>query len=134
MSKLEPYLTDGEVARVQEKMYDEFPVLSDYHTDLVTARIEPPWYGQLPDGTTGHTNHAVVQFVAVSDNPRPIQRKMGVRHATVAAVWPQAFEDARSEQKHFVVGEQTIDPLERIFRMVIAKHLDEMDSLKSIMN
>ena len=134
MGKLEPYLSDERVLRVQEKLYDDYPELADYHTDLVTARIEPPWYGQLPDGTTGHTNHAVVQFVAVSDHPRPIQRKNGIRHGTVATAWPAAFEEADAERGHYVVGEATMDPLEKIFRMVVAKHLEEMDSLKSIMN
>ena len=134
MSKLEPYLPDDRVARVAEKLYDDYPALADYNTDLVTARIEPPWYGQLPDGTTGHTDHAVVQFVAVSDHPRPIQRRNGVRHGTVATAWPAAFEKADAERQHFVVGETAVDPLEKIFRMVVAKHLEELESLKTIMN
>jgi hypothetical protein len=131
--KLEPYLSDQRVGRVAEKLYEEFPILHDYGTDFATGRIEPPWHGILPNGTTGWTTHPVVQFIVVSDHPRPIQKKMGVRHATTAVIWPAAFEEAEKEQKHLVSGDEA-SPEERIFRVALAKHLDEMDSLKSIIN
>lgn len=133
MSQLEPYLPDERVLRVQDKLYLENPVMVLHNTNLVTTRIEPPWYGLLPDGRTATTNHPVVQFVAVSDHPRPLQRKHGYRHATVATVWQQAFEDAEKDKTHYVSGDQA-PPEEVIFRGVVAKHLEELDSLSSIMN
>jgi hypothetical protein len=133
LPQIEPYLDDARVHAVAERVVETYPELIDYKTDFLTTRIEPPWYGQLPDGTTGYTNHAVVQFVLVSDNPRPIQQRMGVRHGTVATAWPTAFEEAE-EEGHYVLGEKYVDPLERIFRMLAAKHIEELDSLKSIMN
>ena len=132
MSQLEPYLTDEQVLRVQEKLYDEFPILQEYQTDFVSARIDPPWHGLLPNGKTGWTNSAVVQFVAVSDHPRPIQKKMGVRHGTTAVVWERAFEASVRESKHFVDDRQP--PEERIFRLLAAKHIEEMKSLSSIIS
>lgn len=58
---------------------------------------------------------------------------MGIRHGTVATVWQQAFEGAQREKGHLVSnGSQS--PLETIFRGVLKKHLDEMESLKSIIN
>ena len=131
MSQLEPYLPDSEVQRVQSKLYDEFPQLVDWNTDFATARISPPWHGQLPDGTTGWTKNAVIQFVVVSDHPRPLQRKHGVRHGTVASAWQEAFEATRKEGSHYVIGEK-MDPLEAIFRTTLNRHLNEMKSLSQI--
>jgi hypothetical protein len=133
VSQLEPYLSDIEVHEVQSRLYEEFPQLIAWNTDFVTTRIEPPWYGQLPDGTTGRTTNPVVQFLIVSDHPRPIQRLQGARHGTVASAWQQAFESAVKEQKHLVVGDKK-SPLETVFRMVLIKHIEEMASLKSIIN
>lgn len=130
--KLEPFLSDQRVSQVQDRLYEENPKLRDYNTDFVTGRIEPPWHGVLPDGSTGWTTHPVVQFIIVSDHPRPIQRKMGVRHATVGAIWPDAFTDAEKAKGHYVSDEAS--PEERIFRGVLAKHLWEMDRLGRIMN
>jgi len=131
VSQLEPFLPDVEVHAIQSKLYDEYPQLIDWNTDFATTRIEPPWHGQLPDGTTRTTRHPVVQFVIVSDHPRAIQRKMGVRHGTVATAWEQAYRDAVST--HYVSGDK-MAPLETIFRGVLKKHIDEMASLNSIMN
>ena len=133
MSQLEPYLTDSEVSAVATKIIDEEPKLQRYNSDFVTTRIEPPWHGQLPDGRTGWTRNPVVQFVIVSDHPRPLQRKHGFRHATVAAAWEKAYEEAVRENKHLVTGNQ-MSPAERIFRAVAAKHIEELDSLASIIN
>lgn len=131
--KLEPYLPDQRVWDVAEKLYAEFPILSEWNTDFATGRIEPPWHGLLPDGSTAWTIHPVVQFIVVSDHPREIQRRHHVRHATTGIIWPKAFEEAEKEEKHYVVGEKQ-SPEERIFRAILAKHIDEMDSLKSISN
>jgi len=130
--KLEPYLPDQRVSAVQDRLYDENPKLRDWNTDFVTGRIEPPWHGVLPDGSTRWTHTPVVQFIVVSDHPRPIQRKMGIRHATVGAIWPDAFEEAERENHHYV--SEGDSPEERIFRGVLAKHLWEMDRLGRIIN
>ena len=133
MSKLEPYLSDQEVSSVATRIIDENPVLQRHNTDFVTARIEPPWHGLRPDGRTGWTTRPVVQFIAVSDHPRPLQRKYGFRHATVASAWEMAYEDAVKEYKHKVHGDQ-VTPLERIFRGVAQRHIEELESLSSIIN
>jgi hypothetical protein len=133
VSQLEPYLPDEEVLEVQNILYEEYPMLQKWNTNLVTTRIEPPWHGQLPDGTTRTTTHPVVQFLVVSDHPRPIQRKQGVRHGTVAISWQRAYEDAVKEQAHKVSGDE-ISPLENIFRTTLTKHVSEMKSLAQIMN
>lgn len=132
-SQLEPYLSDSEVGSVATKIIDEEPWLQRYNSDFVTTRIDPPWHGQLPDGRTGWTRYPVVQFVIVSDHPRPLQRKYGARHGTVAAVWEKAYEDSVKESRHLVSGDR-IAPAERIFRAVAAKHIEELESLASIMN
>lgn len=130
---MEPYLPDADVLAVQQKLYEEFPQLIGFNTDFVTTRIEPPYKGQLPDGTTGWTRHPVVQFIVVSDHPRPIQRKMGVRHGTVSSAWEQAFSTAMKEGGHFVIGGK-MGPLEDVFRMTLTRHLYEMKKLSRIMN
>jgi hypothetical protein len=132
--KLEPYLSDDRVQRVAEKLYDEYPILKRYPTDFATGRIEAPWHGQLPDGSTGWTQHPVVQFIMVSDHPRPIQRRMGVRHASTATIWPSAFEAADKEGEHYVIGETTLSPEERIFRALAMKHIVDLDKLSRIQN
>jgi len=129
--KLEPYLPDDRVERVAEKLYDEYPILKRYPTDFATARIEAPWHGQLPDGTVGWTQHPVVQFVVVSDHPRPLQRRMGVRHATTGSVWPAAFEATEKEESHLVKGDKP-SPEERIFRALVMKHIVDLDRLSRI--
>ena len=133
MSQLEPYLSDQEVSTVATKIIDEHEKLQRYNSDFVTTRIEPPWHGQLPDGRVGWTSHPVVQFVVISDHPRPLQKKYGVRHGTYATAWERAYESAAKDFKDFVTGD-TMPPLERIFRGVVAKHIEELDSLASIMN
>ena len=133
MSQLEPYLPDADVHALQTKLYEEFPRLIAWNTDLVTTRIEPPWHGQLPDGTTGWTRNPVVQFVLVSDHPRPMQSRMGVRHGTVATLWQAAFEQALKDEGHYVIG-GNMGTLEYIFRGLLRKHVGEMESLASIMN
>jgi len=133
VSQLEPYLPDADVHAIQSKLYEAFPKLIAWNTDLVTTRIEPPWYGNLPDGTTGRTTNPVVQFLVVSDHPRPIQRAQGVRHGTVASAWQRAFEEAQKGFGHYVISGK-MGPLETIFRMVLNKHLKEMESLSQIIN
>lgn len=135
MGQIEPYLSDQEVSSVATRIIDENAVLQRYNSDFLTTRIEPPWHGVLPDGTTGWTTRPVVQFIIVSDYPktRPIQRKHGVRHATVAAAWERAYEEAVKEEKHKVQGDR-MPSLERIFRGVTKKHIEELESLASIMN
>lgn len=133
MSQLEPYLPDAEVHEVQARLFEEYPILQKFNTDFTTARIEPPWHGLLPNGTTGWTTNAVVQFVVVSDHPRPIQRRHGVRHGTLASAWFRAFEQARKEHKHNVSGDEP-SPLETVFRGLVHKHIEEMHSLGSIIN
>jgi len=133
MSQLEPYLSDQEVNDVQSRLFEEYPQLIGFNTDFATTRIEPPWHGQLPDGSTGWTRNPVVQFVVVSDHPRPIQRKMGVRHGTVAATWQLAYELAVKSDGHYVIGSKD-HPLMIIFRGLVKQHIDEMESLASIMN
>ena len=131
MPKLEPYLSDERVGRVAEKLGQEHQRLEDWNTDFVTAIIEPPWHGQLPEGNVGWATTPVVQFIVVSDHPRPIQKRMGVRHATTGTIWPKAFEEADKEESHYVVGEkQSVE--ERIFRAVLARHMWEMDRLSRI--
>lgn len=132
-SQMEPYLADSEVLEVQGKLYDEYPQLKDWNTNLVTTRIEPPWHGQLPDGRTGWTQHPVVQFVVVSDHPRPIQRRMGVRHGTYAVAWQNVFESTRKARSHYVSNGET-DPLETIFRAVLKQHIGEIRRLALIIN
>lgn len=134
MSDQEVYLPDERVIPVQDKLYLEYPLFVDWHTDFVTIRHEPPFTGTLPDGTVGTTQWPVLQFMVVSDYPatRVIQRKMGVRHATAATLWERAWEEADREYKH-LVGVK-VDPLERIFRAIAFKHYDEMQSLASLMN
>lgn len=129
--KLEPYLSDERVQRVAEKLYGEYPILQRYPTDFATARIEPPWHGQLPDGSTGWTTHPVVQFILVSDHPRPTQRRMGVRHASTGTIWPAAFEATEKEESHVVTAGKEA-PEERIFRALALKHIVDLDRLSRI--
>lgn len=131
---LEPYLSDERVERVAEKLSKEYPILKRYPTDFATARIEAPWHGQLPDGSVGWTEWPVVQFVVVSDHPRPTQRRMGVRHATTGTIWPSAFEAAEKDAAHYVVGENTESPEERIFTGLVMKHIVDLDRLSRIQN
>lgn len=133
MSQLEPYLSDNEVGAVATRIISESPVLQRYNSDFVTTRIEPPWHGRLPNGSTGWTSNPVVQFVVVSDHPRALQYKMGVRHATVATAWERAYEEAVKDHAHLVSGD-AVQPLERIFRGVAAKHIEELTKLASIIN
>jgi hypothetical protein len=133
-TKLEPYLSDERVQRVAEKLYGEYPILKRYPTDFATARIEAPWHGQLPDGSIGWTEHPVVQFVVVSDHPRPLQRRMGVRHASTGSVWPAAFEATEKEESTYIIGERTEPPEERIFRALVMKHIVDLDRLSRIEN
>jgi hypothetical protein len=130
---MEPYLSDQEVSAVATKIIDEQPLLQRYNSDFATARIEPPWHGILPNGRTGWTSYPVVQFVIVSDHPRPLQRSFGVRHGTHACAWERAYEKAAKEFRDSVTGD-SISPLERIFRAVAAKHIEELESLASIIN
>lgn len=58
---------------------------------------------------------------------------MGIRHATYATAWERAFEDARKDFQRSVTGDHQ-SPLEKIFRGVAAKHIEELESLASIMN
>ncbi len=58
---------------------------------------------------------------------------MGVRHATTACVWQQAFEDAVKEKDHFV-KDPSRNPSETIFRAVLKQHIEQMESLASIQN
>ena len=133
MTQIEPYVPDYDVLRVQQKAYTKFPILLKYKTDFVTTRIQPPFKGLLPDGTTGWTKHALVQFICISDHPRPIQAKMGVRHGTVATAFQQAYDKAVRDMGTFVVGGKP-GPLEDIFWGVLQKHLWEMDRLSRIIN
>lgn len=133
MQKLEAFLPDDRVTRIQEALYKEHPELRKYPTDLATARIEPPWHGKLPDGRVGWARHPVIQFIIASDHPRPIQRKAGARHVTRAIVWQQAFEDAEREKKFYVDSER-VPTEERIFRGMLPKHLWDLDRLSRIQN
>ena len=135
MAKIEPYLSDQEVSAVATRILDEYKVLQRHNSDFLTTRIEPPWHGLLPNGRTGWTTAPVVQFIIVSDYPktRPLQHRLGVRHATVAAAWERVYEKAAKEREHFVTGDE-MPPLERIFRGVAAKHIEELASLASIIN
>jgi hypothetical protein len=133
VSQLEPYLPDVDVQAIQAKLYDAYPRLIEWNTDVVTTRIAPPWHGQLPDGTTGTTKHAVLQFILISDHPRPMQRSKGIRHGTVASAWQQAFEQAMADEGHYVIG-GSMGPLAQIFAGVLQKHIEEMESLASIIN
>lgn len=129
MPDIEVYLPQNKVTNAQEKLVGKFPQLLLWKTDFLTTRITPPWHGALPDGNIGWTNHAVVQFVVVSDHPRPLQRNAGQRHTTVATAWEAAFEEALRE---YEASNDKPDPVETIFQLVVAKHRMEMDSLASI--
>lgn len=128
--KMEPFLSDQRVGKVAEQLIEENPILVEYGTDFATAIIEPPWHGTLPSGYNGWTMNPVVQFIMISDHPRPIQKKQGARHGTTATIWPAAFEEADKERSHYVDGR--LSPEENIFRGMLKKHLEEMASLKSI--
>ena len=129
MPDIETYLPDHVVHDVQGKLYSENPRLILYRTDFLTTRINPPWHGALPDGTIGWTEWPVAQFLVVSDHPRPMQRKAGHRHSTLATVWENVFDDALREYR---THNDKPDPGEAVFRLVLAKHMDEMDTLSSI--
>ena len=129
MDDLEPYLSDHVVHAVQEKAYEKYPRLILWNTDFVTACMPVPWHGTLPNGKNGYTNNPVVEFIVVSDHPRPIQRKNGIRHATVATAWQQAFDESMKEAKN---SADRIDPVEVVFKLTLLKHIDEMESLASI--
>ncbi len=135
MSNQEIFLSDERVLPIQDILCVQFPRLLDHNADFVTIRHEPPFTGQLPDGRVGHADHAVIQFMVVSDNPRWYGRKYGLRHGTTATLWERAWEDSEKERLHghYVNGE-SMDPLERIFRGLVFRHLEEMKSLKEIMN
>lgn len=131
--QIEPYLSDSEVLRVQEKLYWELPDLRKWGSDFLTVRIAPPWHGVLPSGKVGTTLTPVVQFVISSPNPRPLQRKAGTKQIDLACVYQQHFEEARKEEQHYVSGGQR-PALERIFRMVAAQHVRNMHSLEQIIS
>lgn len=136
-SKPEVYLPDERVLPIQEALYQEIPQLKDWGTDFVTLRFEPPWVGVLPEGMEGVSMKPILQFVLVSDFPptRPIQRSAGLRHSTRATLYEDAWEEAEKERTngHYVNGDVT-DPLEKIFRGLMAKHRWEVTRLSKIMN
>ena len=133
----EVYLPDERVLPIQETLYREVPQMTEWKTDFLTLRYDPPWVGVLPEGMEGVSMKAILQFVLVSDFPptRVIQRAAGLRHSTRATLYEDAWEEAEKERtnSHYVNGETT-DPLEKIFRGLLAKHKWEVTSLSQIMN
>lgn len=112
-----------------------FPVLADAGTTFVTVRHEPPFTGQLPSGRVGATDNPVVQFLVVSNHPRPIQRKHGLKHITTGTVWEQAWETAEREwQNGHYVNPDAEDPLEVIYGGLLLKHTADYMSLKQMTN
>ena len=131
LEKIHPYLPDSRVTPLQERMWLEYPLLAKYDARFVTAEIEPPYTGQLPDGSTGTTNHRVCQFIISSEHPRPLQRKMGLQHVSIAIVFKQAWEEAEKERQHYVSNGE-MPPLEKAFRMLARKHSGDLATLESI--
>jgi hypothetical protein len=133
----EVYLPDERVIPIQEALYREIPQLTDWRTDFVTMRFEPPWYGVLPEGEQGISMKPILQFALISDYPptRKIQRASGLRHSTRATLYEDAWEEAEKERQngHYVNG-SIGDPLEKIFRGLMAKHKWEVTRLSTIMN
>jgi hypothetical protein len=129
------YLNDSRVEPVKERIYARFPALFEAGTELVTIRHEPPFTGQLPDGQMGTAGAPVLQFLLVSPHPRPVQRRMGVQHVSVATLWERGWEDAEREHRggHYN-GQGHTDPLEVIFMGLALKHNEDLASLKQIMN
>ena len=136
-SEPEVYLPDERVLPIQEALYAAIPQLVDWHTDFVTMRYEPPWIGVLPEGIEGISQKAILQFALISDFPptRVIQRAAGARHSTRATLYEDDWEEAERERLngHYVNG-NTTDPLETIFRGLMAKHKWEVERLSTIMN
>jgi hypothetical protein len=133
----EVYLPDERVLPIQEQLYQKYPIFIDWHTDFVTVRHEPPYTGNLPDGSQGVSQEAIIQFMIVSDYPatRPIQRAAGVRHGSQATTYERGWLEAEQEFKsgHYV-GQGKDDPLMVIFQGLAYKHFDEVMSLAQIMN
>lgn len=126
-------LPDQRVLPIQDKCWMEWPVLAQYEAQFATARVEPPFTGQLPDGTVGTTNYPLMQFVISSKHPRPLQRKHGVNHVSIATAWENAWEESEREREHFVQGGR-MDPAEAIFRALAQKHARDLMQLQRIMN
>jgi hypothetical protein len=141
MAKQEVFLPDERVLPIQARLTEEHRSFVDWNTDFVTVRHEAApgqeYYGVLPEGPEGFSQKPIIQFLIVSDYPatRPIQRAQGVRHATSAIVYEDAWEVAEEEYRngHYVKHDKT-DPLEVIFRGMAKKHVWEVYQLSRIMN
>jgi hypothetical protein len=129
--KLHAHLPDSRVLPIQERLWLERPILAKYNAMFATSVIEPPWTGQLPDGRVGTTQHRVCQFIISSEHPRPLQRRLGLSHVSIASAWKHAWDNAERERKHYVTGGE-MDPAERIFRALAAKHVSDLLSLESM--
>jgi hypothetical protein len=126
-------LSDQRVLPLQDKSWLKHPILAKYEALFATAYVEPPYSGPLPDGTTGKTNHPLVQFIISSQHPRPIQRKHGINHVNIATAWRNAWDESEKDRARFVQG-GAIDPAERIFAALAQKHASDLKSLESITN
>lgn len=126
-------LPDQRVVPIQERLWLRYPSLVRYEAMFVTAYVEPPWTGQLPDGTTGTTRHPLIQFIISSQHPRPLQRKFGIHHVSIATAWRNAWELAEQERGRFVQGGAR-DPAEAIFAALAQKHARDLQDLERIMD
>lgn len=129
--EIEVYLEDVRVLRIQEKLWREYPILLKYGAMFATTTHDGPYTGQLPTGENGTTPHPVVQFIITSTHPRPLQQKHGVPQVSAATVFRQAWEEAEKERKHYVTG-GSMDPAEKVFRMLAHKHASDLQSLEEM--
>ena len=129
----EVYLPDSRLEPVADTILARYPLLMEHNAEFVTVRHEPPFTGQLPEGKVGTSNIPVVQFLIVSQHPRPIQQKMGIKHTTVGTVYEVGWEQAEQEYKngHYVNG-GTTDPLLTIYMGLAFKHSEDLRSLKEM--
>lgn len=69
-------------------------------------------------------------FAAISPNPRPYARQYGASVLTSATASLRDWSDRERESRHFVDVRE--DPALGIFRVVVKRHLETMDNLRSM--
>lgn len=130
------YLPDSRVERVREKLFLKYPLLATEGTELLTVRHEPPFTGQLPNGEVGTTEDVVLQFLLATPHPRRmVYKKPGMLLTTQATLWEIGWREAEQEYNsgHYVHTDKR-DPLEVIFEGLAFKHIQDIISMKQLMN
>lgn len=132
----EVYLPDTRVLPVAERLYLKYPLLSMEGTEFLTVRHEPPFTGQMPNGEVGVTDDVVLQFVLATPHPRRmVYKQPGLKLTTQATLWEVGWLEAEREfQSGHYVHTDKRDPLEVIYDGLAFKHIQDLISMKQVMN